>query len=279
MSPTMSTPWSSRSNSSTSAMPSSDGDERARDGRRDPPQPEHERERAGADRERQRVGLAEVADDVPELLEEVALAVVDPQQLRHLADDDREREPDDEALQHRLGDERREEAEPQEAGEQRRRRPTHERERDGELRRRRRCPAGDIRRPSPPTAPRWPPSGRPRGGASCRARRRGQRARARRRGRRRGDAGDRGVGQRLRDEHGPDRQPGDQVPPQTVAHGAESVEPPGDPASPRASERRLDDHRRDRGAHARPVARLALELERPADRLDAIAQALEAGAR
>ena len=42
---------------------------------------------------------------VPELLEEVAVALLDPEELRQLADDDRQREADDEALEHRLGDE------------------------------------------------------------------------------------------------------------------------------------------------------------------------------
>jgi hypothetical protein len=44
-----------------------------------------------------------------------------PKSLGSLADDDRQREPDDEALEHRLRDEPREEAEPQHAGEERRR--------------------------------------------------------------------------------------------------------------------------------------------------------------
>ena len=70
---------------------------------------------ASADEQRQPARVAEVAEQVPELLEEVALALGDAEQLRHLADDDRQREADDEALQHRLGDEAREEAEPQRA--------------------------------------------------------------------------------------------------------------------------------------------------------------------
>ena len=53
-----------------------------------------------------------------ELLDGVALALRDPEQLRELADGDEEREAEDEAPHHRLRDELRDEPEPQEAGEQ-----------------------------------------------------------------------------------------------------------------------------------------------------------------
>ena len=61
------------------------------------------------------LGVAELLNKVPELLEEVAAALLDTEQLGELADDDREREPDDEALEHRLRDEVGDEAEPQQA--------------------------------------------------------------------------------------------------------------------------------------------------------------------
>jgi hypothetical protein len=53
-----------------------------------------------------------VGEQVPDLGEEVALTLVHAEQTRKLAGDDRQREADDEALEHRLGDERGQEAEP-----------------------------------------------------------------------------------------------------------------------------------------------------------------------
>ena len=64
-----------------------------------------------------------LAEQAPDLLEEVALALLDAEQLRELADDDGQREADDEALEHRLGDEAGEEAEPQQARRRARRCP------------------------------------------------------------------------------------------------------------------------------------------------------------
>ena len=84
---------------------------------RDPtPEREHAREARQTDREGQPVGVAEVGDEVAELAKEVALAFGDTEQLGQLADDDGQRQADDEALQHRLGDERREEPQPSQAG-------------------------------------------------------------------------------------------------------------------------------------------------------------------
>ena len=59
-----------------------------------------------------------MADEMPGLLEEVAVACTDPEQLRQLADDDRQREADDQAPEHRLADEVGEEAEAQQACDQ-----------------------------------------------------------------------------------------------------------------------------------------------------------------
>ena len=51
------------------------------------------------------MGLVELAEQVPQLLEEVALALGDPEQLGQLPDHDRQGQADDEALEHRLRDE------------------------------------------------------------------------------------------------------------------------------------------------------------------------------
>ena len=51
---------------------------------------------------------------MPELLEEVALALLDAEEPRQLPDHDRQSEADDESLHHRLGDEAREEAQAEE---------------------------------------------------------------------------------------------------------------------------------------------------------------------
>ena len=59
-------------------------------------------------------------EHAPDLLEEVAVLLLDPEQLRHLARDDRQRDPDDEALEHGLGDQRGQEPEPHQTGDQRR---------------------------------------------------------------------------------------------------------------------------------------------------------------
>ena len=147
----------------------------------------------------------------PQLLEEVALALGHAEQLRHLADDDRQREADDEALQHRLGDEAREEAEPQRARRPARRIPTTSAERDRELEERVRAARGEVadgrgrqrrgRRHRPGDEV---PRAAERGVEDQRAGR-GVEADHRR------DAGDRGVGERLGHEHRPHGQPGDQV--------------------------------------------------------------------
>ena len=95
-----------------------DGDEGTRHAGSDPAQAEDHRERARADEQREGVRLIEVGDEVPRLLEEMARATADPEQLRQLADDDREREADDQPLEHRLADEVGEEAEAQQARDQ-----------------------------------------------------------------------------------------------------------------------------------------------------------------
>jgi hypothetical protein len=76
-------------------------------------------ERECADEQRRALGVAQMDDDVPQLLEEVAAALLDAEELRDLANDDRRRQPDDEALDHRLGDEARHEPQAQDTGQQR----------------------------------------------------------------------------------------------------------------------------------------------------------------
>jgi hypothetical protein len=181
--------------------PGEDGDERAGNDRRHLLQPDDEDEGEAADQQGEAARVAEVAEQVPELLEEVALGLLDTEELRHLADDDRQRQPDDEPLEDRLGDEAREEAEPEDSckeGED----SGHEGERDRQLEEvvgaggrqvGHRC--GGQRR-----------SGRHRAGdevpraAECRVEQQGARGRVEADDR--GDAGDRRVRERLRDEHG-----------------------------------------------------------------------------
>jgi hypothetical protein len=78
-----------------------------------------EHQRAEPDQQRQSARPAELAEEGPQLLEEVPLALVDAEQLRQLSHDDRECEPDDEPLEHGLGDEAREKAEAEETRDER----------------------------------------------------------------------------------------------------------------------------------------------------------------
>jgi hypothetical protein len=99
-----------------SAHAERDRHQRTRDDWQETPQSHDDREGDEADDERTYVGVAKVPHKVPELLEEVAAALLDAEQLGKLAHDDREREPDDEPLEHRLRDEVGDEAQPQQAG-------------------------------------------------------------------------------------------------------------------------------------------------------------------
>ena len=87
--------------------------ERGRDGAVPYLQPKNQREGQHADEHRQTARLIDVLDELPKLLEEVAGAFLDAEQLRQLADDDRQGQSDDEPLQDRLGDEGRDEPQPQ----------------------------------------------------------------------------------------------------------------------------------------------------------------------
>jgi hypothetical protein len=80
---------------------------------------EHEGQRQDAHEQRQPAGLSEARQQLPQLLEEVAVAFGEAEEFRQLPDDDRERETDDEALQHRGGGEVGEDTEPEEAGDDR----------------------------------------------------------------------------------------------------------------------------------------------------------------
>lgn len=87
---------------------------------RNQPSEQHEsREADQPDDQGQRVRLVEVGHDVPRLLEEVPASLRGAQEVRHLADHDGEREPDDEAFEHWLGDEGGQEAQPEQPGSQR----------------------------------------------------------------------------------------------------------------------------------------------------------------
>jgi hypothetical protein len=85
--------------------PEEDGDQRPGHGRGQAPQPQHQGQRGQADGQGGQAGLAEVGEQAPDPLEEVPAAPLDAEQVRELAGDDGQGEPDDEALEHRLGDE------------------------------------------------------------------------------------------------------------------------------------------------------------------------------
>jgi hypothetical protein len=76
------------------------GDQRPRHHRRQLTEADDDGQRGEADEERGPTRRAELAEHVPELLEEVPLLLPDTEQLRDLADDDRQGEPDDESLEH-----------------------------------------------------------------------------------------------------------------------------------------------------------------------------------
>ena len=76
--------------------------ERGRDGAVPYLQSENQHEGQHADEQRQASRLIDVLDELPELLEEVAGALLDAEQLRELAHDDRQGQSDDEPLQDRL---------------------------------------------------------------------------------------------------------------------------------------------------------------------------------
>jgi hypothetical protein len=82
-----------------------DRDKRPGDHRSDPLESQDQRQRHQPDQQGQPVGLVELTEQVPELLEELAMAFGDPEQLGQLPDHDHEGQADDEALEHRLGDE------------------------------------------------------------------------------------------------------------------------------------------------------------------------------
>ena len=97
------------------ANPSGDGHQRAGDAGGEPAQANDHRQRQRSHEQCERLRVAQVGDQVPGLLEEVARSPVQPEQLGQLTDEDREREADDEALEHRLADEVGQEPQAQEA--------------------------------------------------------------------------------------------------------------------------------------------------------------------
>jgi hypothetical protein len=66
---------------------------------------EHHDQRSHADYDSVAADVVELSDEVPEPLEEVALAAAHAHELGQLADDDRQRHADDEPLEDWLGDE------------------------------------------------------------------------------------------------------------------------------------------------------------------------------
>ena len=169
-----------------------------------------------------------------------------PKILGSWPDDDRQGEADDEALEHGLGDEAREEAQPEEAGGEGHD-PGRDRERHGERDEVARSPAGELG------------DGRGREGRRGRHGPRDQVLRAAEGGvedqggrsrvetDHRRDAGDSGVGERLGHEHGPHREAREHV----------AAQPPGSVAAQRDEKRDL---------HGRRVAMIT--RRRPDSRLD-----------
>jgi hypothetical protein len=96
-----------------------DSHERAGNERQPSFEPKNDRETQDAGDERRSVCVAQVPQQRSDLFEEVALTLRHPEQPRQLSRNDREGESDDETLEHRLGDERRQEAEPGQPGDAR----------------------------------------------------------------------------------------------------------------------------------------------------------------
>ena len=91
--------------------PADEGDEGARDPRGDAAEDDDQDQGADADDERPDVDGRPVSGQVRQALEDPARRRRDPEERGHLPDDDRDRQADDEAGHHRLGQELRHEAE------------------------------------------------------------------------------------------------------------------------------------------------------------------------
>ena len=165
---------------------------------------------------------------MPELFEEVPVLLVDPEQLGNLADHNRQRQADDEALEHRLGDEVRKKSQPEQSREQRED-AGHDCERHGER--------DDVVRARREIRDRRRGQGRSRRHRSHdqvpgTAERGVQQQRAGRRVKpdHRRHTGDRGVRQRFGNEHCPHRETGDRVgaqpPPLVMRERIEDQAPP-----------------------------------------------------
>jgi uncharacterized protein (DUF2252 family) len=190
-----------------------DDDQRPRPFRTQVPHRQQQGQRSGADRERAQARARNLADGVDELLDVTAVPAVDAEQLGRLLNDDPERETEDEAAEDGLGEKVRDPAHPKNpqgrvdgrGGDRQRGRPL------GSL------VGADRRRPDERG------DHRGRNGGHGRARALHHLAPGPEHGvgdqRREGrvepvldrDAGDRGVGEALRDQQRPDRESGDGV--------------------------------------------------------------------
>ena len=94
-------------------MPEHEDDEAAGHPSRQAIDAEQQHQRAHADGDRGAVRVAEVLEQRDELADRVAVALLDPEQLRELADGDEEREAEHEARHDRAREELRDEPEPQ----------------------------------------------------------------------------------------------------------------------------------------------------------------------
>ena len=112
-SPTTATPWAERSSAQLSAMPSTRAISPPGRRGRQALDAEQQHQCGRPDRERGPARVAELAEQVDELADRVVVALLDPEELRELADGDEDREPEDEALHDRPRQELGDEAEPQ----------------------------------------------------------------------------------------------------------------------------------------------------------------------
>ena len=98
--------------------PEHEREQSARQPRGEPLGPDEERERRHADHQRHGARLVEVREQVDQLLQAVALALRDPEELGQLLHGHEDREAEHEPLHHRAREELRDEPQPERAGEE-----------------------------------------------------------------------------------------------------------------------------------------------------------------
>ena len=118
-SPTIATPFASRSNTTESDNGANDDDERAGQGAIHAAHDQQRRHADDANGEGEQVRFVEAADELHDLLEELVALELDAEHLAQLAADDDQRRAKDVADQDRLGQKVGDEPQPRHAGEQR----------------------------------------------------------------------------------------------------------------------------------------------------------------